>query len=77
MYPTYSDSYEKQTFLDAFSSKDLVHWEKISLKIITTDEVKWAQKCMWAPAALYKDGKYYLFFGANDVHEGEIEAVSA
>ena len=74
VYPTYSDSYEKQTFLDAFSSKDLVHWEKHP-RIIDTTEVKWAKKCMWAPAALYKDGKYYLFFGANDVHEGEIGGI--
>lgn len=26
---------------------------------------------MWAPAIVEKDGKYYLFFSANDVHEGE------
>ena len=26
IYPTYSARYEEQTFLDAFSSPDLVHW---------------------------------------------------
>ena len=26
---------------------------------------------MWAPAVVEKDGCYYLFFSANDVHEGE------
>jgi beta-glucosidase len=30
---------------------------------------------MWAPAAIEKDGKYYLFFAANDVHEGEIGGI--
>lgn len=30
IYPTYSDEYEKQTFFDAFSSKDLVNWQKHS-----------------------------------------------
>ena len=30
---------------------------------------------MWAPAVLEKDGKYYLFFGANDVHQGEVGGI--
>jgi beta-xylosidase len=30
---------------------------------------------MWAPAALEQNGKYYLFFGANDVHEGEVGGI--
>lgn len=28
VYPTYSARYEKQVFIDAFSSKDLVTWRK-------------------------------------------------
>lgn len=74
VYPTYSAPYEKQTFMDCFSSKDLVNWTKHE-RIIDTADVKWAKKCLWAPAALEKDGKYYLFFGANDVHEGEIGGI--
>jgi beta-xylosidase len=30
---------------------------------------------MWAPSAIEKDGKYFLFFGANDVHENEIGGI--
>ena len=30
---------------------------------------------MWAPSVISKDGKYYFFFGANDVHEGEIGGI--
>lgn len=26
---------------------------------------------MWAPAAVHANGKYYLFFAGNDIHEGE------
>jgi len=74
IFPTASLPYEQQTYMDAFSSKDLVNWNKHP-RIITTDEVKWAQKCMWAPATINKDGKYYLFFAANDVHEGEIGGI--
>jgi len=74
IFPTFSAPYEKQILLDAFSSKDLVHWKKHE-RIIDTTAVKWAKKAMWAPAVLKKGAKYYLFFGANDVHEGEIGGI--
>ncbi|MDR0724729.1 MAG: glycoside hydrolase family 43 protein [Prevotellaceae bacterium] len=70
IYPTYSDNYEKQTFFDCFSSKDLITWTKHP-SIIDTNEVKWAKQAMWAPSVIKKDDKYYFFFSANDVHEGE------
>ena len=28
IFPTWSDAYEKQTYFDCFSSKDLVNWTK-------------------------------------------------
>jgi beta-xylosidase len=70
VYPTYSAKYKEQVFLDAFSSKDLVHWTKYH-DILDTASVKWAHKAIWAPAIVQKDKKYYLFFGANDMHQGE------
>ena len=74
IFPTYSDAYEKQTFFDCFSSDDLVTWTKHE-KILDTDEVKWANRAMWAPGVIEKGGRYYLFFGANDVHEGEVGGI--
>ncbi len=74
IYPTYSAKYEDQVFMDAFSSKDLKTWTKHP-RIIDTSAVKWAKKAMWAPAVLKKDKKYYLFFGANDVHKGEVGGI--
>lgn len=74
IYPTWSDLFENQVFFDCFSSKDLITWTKHS-HILDTAEVKWAKRAMWAPAVLRKDNKYYLFFGANDVHEGEIGGI--
>jgi beta-xylosidase len=68
IYPTYSDKYEKQVFFDAFSSKDLIKWTTHK-NILDTSSVKWAKKAMWAPAIVEKDGKYYLFFGANDIQK--------
>ncbi|HNP22032.1 MAG TPA: glycoside hydrolase family 43 protein [Panacibacter sp.] len=66
IYPTWSDVYEKQVFFDAFSSPDLITWTKHS-KVLDTSNVKWARRAVWAPAIVEKGGKYYLFFGANDI----------
>jgi beta-xylosidase len=66
IYPTYSAPYEKQVFMDAFSSPDLVTWTKHE-RIIDTTAVKWAKKAMWAPAIVKKEGSYFLFFAANDI----------
>lgn len=66
IYPTFSDDYEKQVFFDAFSSKDLITWEKHS-RILDTTIITWAKQAMWAPSVVEKDGQYYFFFGANDL----------
>ncbi len=70
IYPTYSARYEEQTFLDAFSSPDLVHWTKHS-RVLDTNAVTWAHRAMWAPAVAEKDGRYFLFFGANDIQNDQ------
>ena len=66
IYPTFSAKYEAQVFFDAFSSGDLVNWQKHS-RILDTASIKWARRAMWAPAVIEKDKRFYLFFGANDI----------
>src|SRR3546814_17027964 len=34
---------------------------------LDVENVAWAAYAVWAPSAIEKDGKYYLFFGANDI----------
>ncbi len=70
IYPTYSAPYDEQVFLDAFSSRDLVAWEKHPI-IVDTGAVRWARRAMWAPSIVEKDGWYYLFFGANDIQSDQ------
>ena len=70
IFPTYSAQYHKQTFFDAFSSKDLVHWEKHPC-ILDTSAVNWARYAMWAPSVIRAGGKYYLFFAANDIQNND------
>ncbi len=58
--------YLKQTFMDAFSSKDLVHWTRHE-RVLDVENVSWAAYALWAPSSIEYKGKYYLFFGANDI----------
>jgi beta-xylosidase len=74
IYPTYSAPFDKQVFFDAFSSPDLVHWTKHE-RILDTARVKWARRAMWAPSIIEKDGKYFFFFGANDVRPNEVGGI--
>jgi beta-xylosidase len=70
IYPTFSAKYEDQVFLDAFSSKDLITWQKHH-EVLDTSIIKWAKKAMWAPCIVNRDGKYFLFFSANDIQSAE------
>jgi beta-xylosidase len=70
IYPTYSAPYNEQVFLDGFSSGDLLNWTKHS-RILDTASVKWARRAIWAPSITEKAGRYFLFFGANDIQNDQ------
>lgn len=70
IFPTYSDDFDKQLHLDAFSSPDLVTWTKHP-RILDTAIVPWVKQAMWAPSVIGDDGKYYLFFAGNDIQNPE------
>jgi beta-xylosidase len=70
IYPTYSAPYDQQTFLDAFSSQDLVTWQKHA-RIVDASRIPWVKRALWAPSVVEKDGWYYLFFGANDIQNDQ------
>lgn len=74
VYPTSSYNYEEQTYLDAFSSPDLINWTKHP-NILTTGNVSWATKAVWAPAPISRNGKYYIYFGANDIQEDDTTTI--
>ncbi|HEY0000257.1 MAG TPA: family 43 glycosylhydrolase, partial [Actinoplanes sp.] len=51
------------TTFTVWSSKDLAHWTKHGT-ILDLANVSWGKTNAWAPAAAYKDGKYYFYFCA-------------
>ncbi len=70
IYPTYSAEFKDQLYFDAFSSKDLVKWEKHE-RVLTNKEITWATNAMWAPAVVENNGKYYFFFSANNIRDNK------
>lgn len=66
IYPTYSAGYDDQVYMDAYSSPDLVNWTKHP-RVLSTENVNWVKRALWAPAVIQAKGKYYLYFGGNDI----------
>jgi len=68
---TINPQYLIQTFINAFSSYDLVNWTKHP-HVLDIRDVKWAAYSVWAPSIIAANDKYYLFFSANDIqNDGE------
>ncbi|SEN45138.1 Glycosyl hydrolases family 43 [Sphingomonas gellani] len=63
---TVRPSYAYQTFFNAFSSPDLVHWTK-HRHVFDVTNAGWAAYAIWAPSVLAANGRYYMFFSANDI----------
>ena len=53
------------TTFKTWSSTDLVHWTEHPVILDLGPDVSWADGRAWAPAAIEKNGKYYLYFCAD------------
>lgn len=71
IYVTKSFSaYGEQLNLDAFSSSDLIHWEKHP-NIIDMSGYPYVHRAVWAPTVIDRNGKYYLIFASNDIQNND------
>lgn len=61
-----NQEYNLQTHFDAFSSKDLINWEKHP-EVLSIKNVNWVKYALWAPSVLQANNKFYLFFSGNDI----------
>ncbi|GHF88353.1 family 43 glycosylhydrolase [Streptomyces griseosporeus] len=66
LYPT-TDGHRgwSATRFTAYSSKDLVHWRDHGVVLDLGPDVTWADTYAWAPAVAERDGRYYLYFCAE------------
>lgn len=65
----------RQTYLDAFSSPDLLQWTRHP-RILDVERVAWAAYALWAPSTIRHRGRHYLFFGANDIkRDGQVGGI--
>ncbi len=51
---------------EAFVSDDMTSWESIGQVYKGATPGQWNESCFWAPEVYERDGKYYMFFSAND-----------
>lgn len=70
IYPTSSAPYDEQLHFDAFSSPDLVNWTRHE-RVLQQRDVQWARRAMWAPSVVERKGRFYFFFGANDIQSND------
>ncbi|MGN6506064.1 MAG: family 43 glycosylhydrolase [Tepidisphaeraceae bacterium] len=66
IYPTVDKEFWKTTEFNVWSSKDLIHWTDRGVILnIAGGDVSWATGSAWAPGVTTRDGKYYMYFCAN------------
>lgn len=57
-----------------FSTKDMVHWTDHG-KIFSLDDIEWADDRAWAPQAIERNGKFYLYCPVDKTNGGMAIAV--
>ncbi|MFC5652701.1 glycoside hydrolase family 43 protein [Paenibacillus solisilvae] len=62
--------YTQQMNLDAFSSDDLINWDKHEA-IIEMSDFPYIWRAVWAPTIIESKGKYYLVFASNDIQNND------
>ncbi len=48
----------------AWKSRNLTDWEEVGSVFLPVRSKSWGTKPVWAPAIIYDEGKYYLFYSA-------------
>ena len=67
IYATKSLPYEQQLNQVCFVSENMSDWKRID-DIIDMSGFPWAEKAVWAPTIIEKNGKYFYIFATNDIH---------
>jgi beta-xylosidase len=65
VYPTSDKEQWQTTDFSVWSSKNLIDWKKEGMVLDVAHDLKWAHIRAWAPAAIEHNGKYYLYYAAE------------
>lgn len=57
-----------------FSTKDMVNWTDHG-RIFSLNDIEWADDRAWAPQAVYRNGKFYLYCPVHKINGGMAIAV--
>lgn len=68
IYVTRSLPFEEQHNLDLIVSEDLIHFTKKE-SILDMSTFKGVTFAIWAPSVVEQNGRYYIVFAANNIHE--------
>ena len=79
LYTTHDEDELKNDFYTmydwrCFSTTDMVNWTDHG-KIFSLDDIEWADDRAWAPQAIEKNGKYYLYCPVHKKDSGMAIAV--
>ena len=70
IYVTNSLPFEEQKNLDLVVTEDLENFREYR-DILDMSTFRGADRAIWAPTVVEKDGRYYIVFAANDIHSEE------
>ncbi|HIQ94970.1 MAG TPA: family 43 glycosylhydrolase [Candidatus Limivivens merdigallinarum] len=65
IYPTTDGGMWKGTVFHCFVSENLADWKDCGVVFDVARDSKWADDFAWAPTAACKNGRYYLYYCAN------------
>lgn len=79
LYTTHDEDELKNNFYTmydwhCFSTKDMVNWTHHG-KVFSLDDISWADDRAWAPQAIKRNGKYYLYCPVHKINNGMAIAV--
>ncbi|KAK5627383.1 hypothetical protein RRF57_003098 [Xylaria bambusicola] len=70
VYAVRTGDVEAQTCIDAFSTSDLIHWDKHPSVLTPTN---WVKKGIRSPTPISRNGKYYIYFSTIYTHEDDTD----
>ncbi|WP_179394553.1 glycoside hydrolase family 43 protein [Lacticaseibacillus absianus] len=70
LFATTSCARGQQVHFDAFHSRDLRQWVKVS-HVLDISDFSWVHRALWAPSQFEWHGRYFVVFACNDIQSDQ------